>query len=157
MLDRLSHRCYRLLDRLWSEIAHDQNLGLCTDTLPRACRVILAVRPWKYGDADTRFCDFERTCHMLSLRIGSVCRAIDLPHGVRYRRRENLLKRLGIRRLHIGEYNGIKICDDARHITCDTDLNCARSRKIFCQMKRGCYLEQNRSIKRLKEIILRNE
>ena len=156
VLDRLSHRCYRLLDRLWSEIAHDQNLGLCTDTLPRACRVILAVRPWKYGDADTRFCDFERTCHMLSLSIGSVCRAIDLPHGVRYRRRENLLKRLGIRRLDIGEHNGIEICDDARHITCDTDLNCARSRKIFCQMKRGCHLEQDRAIERLKEIVLRN-
>ena len=93
---------------------------------------------------------------MLPLRIGSKGRAIDLAMRVRHRRREDLFERLGVRCLDIGEHNGIEIRDDARHVACDTDLDCPHARKVRIEVERRCHLEQDRSIERLKEIILRN-
>ena len=155
-LDRLRHRRHRLLDRLRREVAHDHDLRLRADALPRTCRVVLAVRPREHGDADARFCNLEPAALMLPLRIGCKGRAIDLTMRMRHRRREDLFQRLGVRRLDIGKHNGVEIRDDARHVARNADLDRAHAREVRIEVERGRHLEQDRAIERLKEIVLRN-
>ena len=103
-----------------------------TDTLPCTRRVILAVRSRKYGNEDARFCNLHGAANKLALCIGRIGRAVNLADNLRHRGREDLFERFCVRFLDIGEYDGIQIRDDARHVTRPTDLTRTRPREVFC-------------------------